>query len=96
MKSFEQLEKMLKKETSLAEQHRKNAADIKKQIEMLKGKEVTQKINTLNLNGAEYDRLMKLLSTDKKTVLEAAESVLGEDVLSDRMGGEKIAIAEKD
>lgn len=77
MKSMEQLEKNYEKELRLAEQHKKNAADIRKQMEQQMGKLVGQKINTLNMNGAEYDRLMKLLSSGKKSVLEAAELVLG-------------------
>ena len=96
MKTFEQLEKLYAKEVSLAEKHKKNASDIKKQMETLKGKAVTEKINTLSLTGTEYDRLMKLLSAGKKTVMEAAEIVLGEDVLAENIvGGENFAITEK-
>lgn len=78
MKSMEQLEKMYAKEIELADKHKKNAADIKKQMELLQGKMIGQKINSLNMNGSEYDKLMKLLSSGKKTVLEAAEIVLEE------------------
>lgn len=78
MKSMEQLEKNYEKELKLAEQHKKNAADIRKQMDMQMGKVVGQKINSLNMNGAEYDRLMKLLGSGKKSVLEAVELVLGE------------------
>lgn len=76
MKSMEQLEKMYAKEIELADKHKKNAADIKKQMELLQGKMIGQKINSLNMNGSEYDKLMKLLSSGKKNVLEAAEIVL--------------------
>lgn len=75
---MEQLEKMYAKEIELADKHKKNAADIKKQMELLQGKMIGQKINSLNMNGSEYDKLMKLLSSGKKTVLEAAEIVLEE------------------
>lgn len=78
MKSMEQLEKKYEKELKLAEQHKKNAADIRKQMDLQMGKAVGQKINSLDMNGAEYDRLMKLLSSGKKSVLEAVELVLGE------------------
>lgn len=99
MKNFEQLEEMYEKEVSLSEKHQKNAADIKKQMELLKGKTVNQKINTLRLTGPEYDRLMKLLSAGKKTVLEAIEIVLG-TASDDRnrkgeMGGEEHEYIEK-
>lgn len=78
MKSMEQLEKNYEKELKLAEQHKKNAADIRKQMDLQMGKAVGQKINSLDMNGAEYDRLMKLLGSGKKSVLEAVELVLGE------------------
>ena len=78
MKSMEQLEKKYEKELKLAEQHKKNAADIRKQMDLQMGKAVGQKINSLDMNGAEYDRLMKLLGSGKKSVLEAVELVLGE------------------
>lgn len=77
MKSIEQLEQAYEKELSLAEKHKKAAADIRRQIEMQQGKMITQKINALNMNGAEYDTFIKLLSTGKKTVLQAADQVLG-------------------
>ena len=76
MKNMEQLQKAYEKEQRLSEQHKKNAADIKKQMELLQGKNVSQKINSLNMSGAEYDKLMKLLGSGKKTVLEAVELVL--------------------
>ena len=78
MKSKEQLETKYEKELKLAEQHKKNAADIRKQMDLQMGKAVGQKINSLDMNGAEYDRLMKLLGSGKKSVLEAVELVLGE------------------
>lgn len=88
MKSMEQLEKNYEKELKLAEQHKKNAADIRKQMDMQMGKVVGQKINSLNMNGAEYDRLMKLLGSGKKSVLEAVELVLGES--EEKKGDESV------
>lgn len=79
MKTMEQLEKSYEKEKRLAEQHKKNAADIKKQMELLQGKSVSQKITSLNMSGAEYDRLMKLLSSGKKSVMEAVNLVLNNE-----------------
>lgn len=73
MKSIEQLEQAYRKEVELSEKHKKNAADIKKQMEHLQGRMITQKINALNLTGSEYDRFLKLLGSGKKTVLEAAD-----------------------
>ena len=87
MKSMEQLEKAYKKELDLAEKHKKNAADIKKQMELQQGKMISQKINSMNLNGAEYDRLMQLLASGKKTVLEAAEIFLAKP--EEKEGGEE-------
>lgn len=78
MKTMEQLETAYQKELSLAEKHKKAAADIKKQMELLQGKMVIQKINSMNMSGAEYDKFIKLLSSGKKTVLETADQVLGE------------------
>ena len=78
MKSIGQLEQAYLKELGLSEKHKKTAADIKKQIELLQGKLITQKINSMNMNGAEYDRFIKLLSGGKKAVLEAADQVLRE------------------
>ncbi len=76
MKSMEQLEKAYQKELELSRKHKKAAEDIKKQMELQQGKAVNQMVNAMNLNGAEYDRFMKLLAGGKKTVLEAAELVL--------------------
>lgn len=87
MKSMEQLEKAYQKELELAEKHKKNAADIKKQMELQQGKMISQKINSMNLSGAEYDRLMQLLASGKKTVLEAAESFLAKS--EEKEGGEE-------
>lgn len=78
MKTMEQLETAYQKELSLAEKHKKAAADIKKQMELLQGKMVIQKINSMNMSGAEYDKFIKLLSSGKKTVLETADQVLSE------------------
>ncbi len=76
MKSMEQLEKAYQKELELSKKHKKTAEDIKKQMELQQGKAVNQMVNAMNMNGAEYDRFMKLLAGGKKTVLEAAEFVL--------------------
>lgn len=94
MKSFEKLEKMYEKEVNLYEMHKKNAADIKRQIDMQKGKIVSQKINTLNLNGSEYDKLMDLLSSGKKTVLEAAELIIGNGDRKEDKEDEQSAVIE--
>lgn len=83
MKNMEQLQKAYEKEMKLTEQHKKNATDIKKQMESLQNKNISQKISSLNMNGAEYDRFMKLLGSDKKTVFEAVEIVLGTTVTAD-------------
>lgn len=77
MKTIEQLEQMYEKEMALSEKHKKTAGDIRKRIEARQGKMVTQKINALAMTGAEYDKFYKLLSSGKKTVLEAADQVLG-------------------
>ncbi len=76
MKSMEQLEKAYQKELELSKKHKKTAEDIKKQMELQQGKAVNQMVNAMTMNGAEYDRFMKLLAGGKKTVLEAAELVL--------------------
>lgn len=77
MKSFEALEKALKKELELSEKHKQNAADIRKEIEMQRGKTLSKKINSLNLSGQEYDKFLLLLDR-KKSVLEAVDVILGE------------------
>ncbi len=77
MKNMEQLEAAYKKEMGLIEKHKTLAADIKKQMEHLQGKMVIQKVNSMNMSGAEYDRFIRLLSSGKKTVLETADQVLG-------------------
>ncbi len=78
MKSMEKLEEMYNKELKLAEDHKKRALDIKNEMDMLKGKETNKKINSLKFNGIEYDKFMRLLDQDKKTVMEAVNNVLGE------------------
>lgn len=75
---MEQLEKAYQKELELSQKHKKAADDIKKQMEYMQGKAISQKINAMNMNGAEYDRFMRLLAGGKKSVLEAAEHVLKE------------------
>lgn len=77
MKSFEALQKAYEKEVALAEKHKQNANDIKHEMEVLRGKASNKKINALNFTGQEYDRFLRLLDTNKKTVLEAVELVLG-------------------
>lgn len=74
---MEQLEKVYEKEMRLSEQHKKNAEDARKQMEHQRQKTFGQKISALNMSGAEYDQLLKLLASGKKTVLEAVETVLG-------------------
>lgn len=76
MKTIEQMEQAYQKELGLAEKHKKTAADIRRQIELQQGKQITQKINALNMSGAEYDRFIKLLSSGKKTVMQVADQVL--------------------
>lgn len=78
MKNLEQLEQAYEKEIALAEKHKKTAADIRRQIDLRQGKMITQKITSLNMTGAECDKFLKLLSSGKKTVLQAADQVLGE------------------
>lgn len=74
-KSISKLEENYKRELALSEKHKQNAIDIKKEMELLKGNMINQKVKALNLNGAEYDLFMQLLS-GKKTVLEAIGIVL--------------------
>ncbi len=73
---MEQLEKAYQKELELSKKHKKTAEDIKKQMELQQGKAVNQMVNAMNLNGAEYDRFMKLLAGGKKTVLEATDIII--------------------
>ncbi len=76
MKSLKQLTDLLNREEELVESHRKKAADLKKQIELYRSDVAQKKLNSLNLSGSEYDKVMSLLSAGKMTVLAAAESVL--------------------
>ena len=78
MKTMEQLEKAYEKEKRLAELHKKNAADCKKQMEQLQLKNVTQTVISLNMSAKEYDDFMKLLKSGKKSVFEAVNLVVGE------------------
>lgn len=89
MRTIEQLEQQYQKETALAEKHKKAAADIRKQIETQQGKVITQKINALNMTGAEYDKFIKLISSGKKTILQAADQALGEPGRGGTKPGEK-------
>ncbi len=95
MKSFEALQKAYEKELELVEKHKKNAADIKQEMEVQRGKVSNRKINALNFTGQEYDRFLQLLDTNKKTVLEAVELVLetGKDI---RLSGEAERSEETD
>ncbi len=77
MKSMEQLEKAYEKEIRLSEQHKKNAEDIRKQMELQRQKAFGQKVSALNMNSREYEMLLKLLASGKRTVMEAIEIVLG-------------------
>ncbi len=78
MKSIAQLEEEYRKAIDLSEKHKKKAADIRKQIEFQQGKLITQKITAMNMNGAEYDKFIKLLASGKRTVLQAADQALFE------------------
>ncbi len=78
MKSVEQLTNLLNKEEELVEKHRKKAADLKKQIELYRCDIAQKKLNSLNLSGSEYDKVMSLLSSGKGSVLAAAEIVLAD------------------
>lgn len=80
MKSLEQLTNLLSKEEELVEHHRKKAADLRKQIELYRCDIAQKKLNSLNLSGAEYDKVMSLLSSGKLNVLAAAEIVLSDKV----------------
>lgn len=88
MKTMEQLERAYQKEMEMSQKHKKNAEDIKKQMEHMQGKAISQRVNALNMNGAEYDKFMKLLSGGKKSVMEAAEFVL--KTSESEKGGEKL------
>ncbi len=79
MKTMEQLEAAYQKELSLADKHKKAAADIKKQMEFQQSKTITAKFNAMNMNGAEYERFIHLLASGKKTVLEAADLALNKN-----------------
>ena len=81
MKTIDQLEKQLEKENQLIEKHKRNAADIKKQIEQQKGNLTIKAVNSLNLTGTELKLFLNLLK-DKKTVMEAA-SLFTEDSLQE-------------
>jgi hypothetical protein len=76
---MEQLEAAYQKELSLADKHKKAAADIKKQMEFQQSKTITAKFNAMNMNGAEYERFIHLLASGKKTVLEAADLALNKN-----------------
>lgn len=93
MKSFEALQKSYEKEMALAEKHKQNAADIKKEMDIQRGNASNKKINALNLTGQEYDRFLRLLDTGKKTVMEAVELALGER--TDGVETEKTVQAEE-
>ena len=76
MRSLEKLEEHYQKELSLAQKHKQNAEDLKREIELLKGSMITQKVKSLNINGEEYRKLMDLLN-DKRGLMEAIELVSG-------------------
>ncbi|MCM1388121.1 MAG: hypothetical protein NC231_12395 [Bacillus sp. (in: Bacteria)] len=83
MKSMEQMQALYEKEIGLSEQHKKKALSVKKEMKHMQGKNVNEKVKALNMSGAEYDSFIKLLSSDKKKVLEAVNIVLGKEVKSD-------------
>ncbi len=78
MKSFDTLQKMYDKEISLADKHRKNALDIKKEMDAQRYRVFDKKIQALNLTGSEYDSFMRLLDSGKKSVNEAIRLVLSD------------------
>lgn len=56
------------------ERLQQGAEDLRREIELLKGTMVNQKIKALNFNGEEYRKLMMFLN-DKKEIMEAIELV---------------------
>lgn len=78
MKTMEQLEKAYEKEKRLTEQHKKNATDLKKQMEQMQGKNINQKVASLKMSAEEFDSFMKLLNSGKKNVLDAVNLIIGE------------------
>ena len=89
MKSISFYEKQYQKEMELAEKHKKNAADIRKTIDAVKGKLTISAMNALNLNSAEYNQLMKFLKQDKKTICEALDLVVGKEPQEGKNNGEE-------
>lgn len=71
-------EELKKKEMDLAEKHKNNAADIKKEIELLQGNVIHEKAKALQLTETEYCRFIRMLGSDKKTVMDAINLVLQE------------------
>ncbi|EOS46436.1 hypothetical protein C809_02468 [Lachnospiraceae bacterium MD335] len=76
MKSLEKLEEQYQKELALAQKHKQDAEDLRREIELLKGTMINQKIKALNFSGEEYKKLMVFLN-DKKGIMEAIELVTG-------------------
>lgn len=76
MKNLEKLEEHYQRELMLAEKHKKNAEDLRKEIELLKGSQISQKVKALNFNGEEYKKLIDFLN-DKKGLMEAIEHATG-------------------
>lgn len=74
MKSLEKLEEQYQKELALAQKHKQGAEDLRREIELLKGTMVNQRIKSLNFNAEEYRKLMMFLN-DKKEIMEAIELV---------------------
>lgn len=70
MKNIEKLKERYAKECELEAKHRKNAKDLKKQIELAEGQELRGFINELKLSEKEYITLKKLLKNDRKDFLE--------------------------
>ena len=76
MKSLEKLEEQYQKELALAQKHKQDAEDLRREIELLKGTMINQKIKALNFSGEEYKKLMVFLN-DKKGIMEAIELETG-------------------
>ena len=51
MKSLEKLEEQYQKELALAQKHKQDAEDLRREIELLKGTMINQKIKALNFSG---------------------------------------------
>lgn len=80
-KKLEKLEELYQKECALAEKHRKNARDIKEQIEEYRGEMVHRAINNLKLSEDDFKWFLSHLG-DKKNIHQVIEE------LKKKKGGE--------